>query len=112
MERTKVGSIVGETKSNIPKIKKIIDSAKKEIKKSDELEKIEKKFEKILRGEISNFDIKAFSSDALCEVPLLTLFEMDEGGNLYLENNNIFKVSRISILSEMVACFNMEFIPE
>ena len=108
MERTKVGIVVGEAKANISKIKKILDSTKKEIEAKDTVEKAAKKFEKILKKEMPEFDMKTFSSDALCEPLLLTLFEIDEVGNLYLEKDKTFKIEEVSILKEMLGCFGLE----
>lgn len=109
MERTKVGSIVGTTEADISKIKKIMEKIKKEIKKNDELEKVEVKFEKIIVKENPDFEIQDFSSDARCELPLLPLFEVDETGKLSLEAEKFFNVGKTSVLTEMLAVFGMEF---
>lgn len=109
MERIKVGTITGATEKLL-QIKKIIDSTKKGIKKNDELEKAEIKFEKIMGKENPDFEIQDFSSDARCELPLLPLFEVDEVGNFSLEAEKFFNVGKTSILTEMAALFGMEFV--
>jgi len=108
MERVKVGIIVGEAKANISKIKKILDSTKQEIDEKTTVEKAVKKFEKIMKKEMPEFDMETFSSDALCEPLLLTLFEVDEVGNLYLEKDKTFKIETVALLREMLGCFGLE----
>jgi hypothetical protein len=107
MERIKVGVIVGEAKKNISKIKKIIDNTKKALAKKIEGEDAEIEFERILAKEVPAFNARMLSEDALCELPLLALFDVDEEGNLYLAHDKIFNVESFSLLPEIVALFNI-----
>jgi hypothetical protein len=110
MARIKVGSIAGANEVNISRIKKIMEKTNKEIKPKDDLEKAALKFEKIMEKESPGFKLQALSSDARCEIALLTFLEVDEAGNISLEAEKFFDVGKTSILAELLAVFDLKFV--
>jgi hypothetical protein len=106
MERIKVGVIVGEAKGNTSKIKNVIDKAKAVLQKKKDIDDAEKEFEIILSEEVPAFNSIMLSEDALVELPLLSLFDVDENGNIYMDKNKVFNIDAFSLLPEIVGLFN------